>query len=330
MEDFDILSIGDASMDVFVYPSESEEYCRLDTKKAYISFVYGDKIPIRTLEFSIGGNAANNAVGVKRLGLNPCLILTIGDDDIGKKIEDSLIKEGLDTTYIVRQAGARSNYSTVINYAGERTILVYHAPRSYEFPVKMPRAKWVYLTSMGENFLPFYNHLYEWLNRNKDVKLAFNPGSYQLRVNPKVLEKILGRTDLLYVNREEAERISSFKGSKGREKELLKRVLALGPKIVVVTDGVWGSYFSDGKEFLKLGILPVDAYERTGAGDAYGAGFISALIKGKSYREAMLWGTVNSASVIGYIGAQKGLLRETEIKLWLERAKSVNLKPESF
>ena len=73
---------------------------------------------------------------------------------------------------------------------------------------------------------------------------------------------------------------------------------------------------------MKAGVLPVDAYERTGAGDAFGSGCISALIKGKSFEEALLWGTVNSASVIGYIGSQKGLLREHEMPLWLERARS--------
>jgi sugar/nucleoside kinase (ribokinase family) len=72
--------------------------------------------------------------------------------------------------------------------------------------------------------------------------------------------------------------------------------------------------------------MPVDAYERTGAGDAFGSGCLSALIKGKDITEALLWGTVNSASVIGYVGAQRGLLKEDEMKTWLERAKSSNVE----
>ena len=68
--------------------------------------------------------------------------------------------------------------------------------------------------------------------------------------------------------------------------------------------------------------MPIDPYSRTGAGDAFGAGCVAALIKGKSFEEALLWGTVNSASVIGYVGSTKGLLKDAEIPNWLERAKS--------
>ena len=66
----------------------------------------------------------------------------------------------------------------------------------------------------------------------------------------------------------------------------------------------------------------MDAYERTGAGDAFGSGFLSAVIEGKTLEESLIWGTVNSASVIGYTGAQKGLLKEKDLDMWIERFKS--------
>lgn len=62
----------------------------------------------------------------------------------------------------------------------------------------------------------------------------------------------------------------------------------------------------------------------------FGAGCISALIKGKSFKDALLWGTLNSASVIGYIGAQRGLLREEETPEWIERAKSCKVEVGEF
>ncbi|PIT87585.1 MAG: hypothetical protein COU31_02095 [Candidatus Magasanikbacteria bacterium CG10_big_fil_rev_8_21_14_0_10_40_10] len=98
----------------------------------------------------------------------------------------------------------------------------------------------------------------------------------------------------------------------------------------IITDGGDGSFVYDGKSFLKAAVLPIDAYERTGAGDAFGAACIAALIKGKPLKEALLWGTINSASVIGYIGSQKGLLKDSEIPTWIERAKSCNLSVEEF
>ena len=326
----DLLSIGDATIDVFMLPTESEGLCRLDTKECLIAFPYGQKIPVKSLEFTIGGNAANNAVGVKRLGIDSGILLTLGDDGVGGMIINQLKKEGVDVTYVIQQPATTSNYSTIINYQGERTIFSYHAPRSYEFPVALPKVNWVYLTSMGEAFRPFYNHLVEWLLKNPDTKLVFNPGTWQVKGSVEAIAPILKLTHMIYVNREEAEKITNFGESIGREKELLTKLHEMGPKICIITDGGNGAYAYNSQVFLKCGILPVDPYERTGAGDSFGSACLSAVVKGKTLDEALVWGACNSASVIGYTGAQKGLLKIDEIDVWLERAKSSGVKVEQF
>jgi len=326
----DLLSIGDASLDVFLTPVESETFCRLDTKECFISFSYGDKIPVKRMEFTVGGNAANNAVGTKRLGVNSGLVTTMGEDMVGTQILEQLEKEGVDTTFVITQPVSNSNYSVIITYGGERTILSYKAPISYEFPVKLPNVSWVYLTSMGDSFRPFFNHLIDWLKINPQIRLAFNPGSRQLRVDYNQIADAVARSYILYVNREEAEKITGFTSSQGKEKELLNKVVELGVKVPIITDGNNGSFVFDGSKYLKCGVLPVDAYERTGAGDAFGSGCLSAIIKGKPLEEALLWGTVNAASVIGYTGSQKGLLHEDDMEIWLERARSSGVKVEEF
>ncbi len=330
MSDFELLSIGDVSMDVFLNPKETDVLCDINNKECKICFSYGDKIPVKNLEFSVGGNAANNVVGTKRLGIKSGLVATLGGDSVGNQIVEYLDAEKVDLTYAIQQPMAGSNYSTVVNYGGERTIFTYHSPRSYEFPVHLPDAPWIYLTSMGETFVPFYNHLLTWLKKNPSVKLAFNPGSWQLRIEPAMLKLVLALTYVVYVNRKEAELITGFGPSGNKDKELLVALSKLGPKVSIITDGDAGSFIYDGSRFVKCGVLPVDAYERTGAGDSFGAGCISALIKGKSLEEALLWGTVNSASVIGYIGSQKGLLHEDDMSVWLDRAKSSGVKVEEF
>jgi len=328
----DLLAIGDATIDTFMTPVETETMCKVDSKECLICFSYGDKIPVRNLEFSIGGNAGNNAIGTKRLGIASSIVLTLGDDNVGNMVTQKLKEEGVDLTYVIQQPGTSSNYSTVVNYSGERTIFVYHAPRSYEFPVNLPVAPWVYLTSMGESFGPFYIHLSEWLKKNPSVKLAFNPGSWQLRGGYDSIKEIMLQTHILYVNKEEAEKLSGFGESHGKERDLLIAVNKLGPKICIVTDGSNGSmaYDSINGKFVKAGVLPVDAYERTGAGDAFGSGALSALIHGKTLEEALLWGTSNSASVIGYTGSQKGLLKIDEMDAWLARCKSSGVSVSQF
>ncbi|MFC1625911.1 carbohydrate kinase family protein [Patescibacteria group bacterium] len=329
---YDLLSVGDATIDAFMVPLESETLCELNSKECYIAFSYGDKIPVKNLEFSIGGNAANNAVGVSRLGVSVGIVLTLGDDSVGAMIIQRLKEEGVDLTYVIQQPATASNYSTIVNYSGERTIFSYHAPRSYEFPVNLPTPPWVYLTSMGESFKPFYNHFENWIKINPQVKLAFNPGSWQIRAGIAGIGEMLKLTYLTFVNRSEAEKLTGLKETEGKEKDLLLAFSDLGPKVCVITDGAKGSfaYDSTSKKYIKAAIMPVDAYERTGAGDSFGSGCLAALIKGKDLKEALLWGTVNSASVIGYTGSQRGLLKETEIPEWIQRAKSSDVEIKEF
>jgi sugar/nucleoside kinase (ribokinase family) len=330
MSSFDLLSIGDASYDVFLSPSESESLCQLNNKESLICFNYGGKIPVKQMEFTLGGNAANNAVGTKRLGIATTSVITLGTDEVAEQIVKHLEKEGVDTTFVTTQPSTLSNYSVIITYSGERTIFTYKSPMSYLFPVKLPPTAWIYLTSMGESFRPFYNHLLEFLKVNPQIKLAYNPGSRQLRAGTKEIADMIARTQVLFVNREEAQGLTGMGDSHGTEKELLQGLVKLGVKNPLVTDGNNGAFVFDGEKYLKCGVLPVDAYERTGAGDAFGSGCLSALIKGKTFTEALVWGTVNSASVIGYTGAQRGLLTEVDMLHWLERAASSGVKAEEF
>ena len=328
--DIILLSVGDSSIDHFITPIESDTQCRVDTKECLICFTYGDKIPVTNFDVVVGGNAANNAVGTTRLGVKTGILITLGDDSAGNDIVENLKKEKVDTTYVFQQKETKSNYSLVVNYQSERTIFVYHAPRSYEYPVQLTKSPWMYLTSMGENFQPFYNHIADFIKANPDIKLGFNPGSWQFKAGVDKIKNILGLTHILFVNKQEAEKLTGLSPATDGEKDLLTALSKLGPKISIITDGENGSYAFDGTRYTKVGILPVNAFERTGAGDAFGSACLAALIKGKTLDEAMLWGLCNSSSVIGYTGPQKGLLHDSEMPMWLDRCKSSNVVVQEF
>ncbi len=328
--DFELFSIGDASLDAFLFPTESETLCQLNDHDSLICFSYGDKIPVKDLEFSIGGNAANNAVGTRRLGIKTAVCLTLGEDEIGNQIVEKLMKDNVDTSCVFRESDKRSNYSLALNYSGERTLFTYKDDMEYRLPDELPTAGWMYLTSMGDEFAKTYQKIVDWVKSHSEIKLAFNPGSRQIRAGYEAIKNVLAASEIVYVNRKEAEIISDFGDSTGKDKELLDKLSSLGPKTPIITDGPNGSFsLRDGK-YYKAGVLPVDAYERTGAGDAFGAGFLAAIIKGKKTEEAMIWGTANSASVIGFIGAQKGLLHEEQMTEWLDRAKSCDVFAGEF
>jgi len=324
-----LIVIGSARIDSFmdIPDDRAKQYCDLNTKKCVVELSYSAKIPLKRVEFLVGGNGANVAVGTRRLGIDSLLVAEVGTGPMGNLTKSELEKE-IDVSHISQAEGVPAGFGAVIVYQGERTILSYYPPYTPEFPTDI-ESEWAYLTSTGEAFADYYEDVYRWLQEKKP-KLAFNPGGRQIKKGAQWMKKYLEATELLIVNRQEGESIAGLSDTYGKEKYLIDALREYGPNMVVVTDGTAGSFSFDGESYLHCGVLPIDAIERTGAGDASSAAMLSALIKGKPMRDALLWATSNSASVIGYVGPQQGLLREDQMQEWLTRAQSSEVKVENF
>lgn len=318
---YDVISLGDMSVNVFLELDKKELEIRQQKNEKKICFNFADKIPVESMEKTIGGNACNVAVGARRLGLKTALVTQIGQDEEAKMVARELIKEKIDTKYITQNK--RTNFSAVINYSGERSIFIYHEPRTYTLP-RLPKAKFLYLTSMNTGWEKLIEPLSQYLDKT-GTKLAFNPGTFQLRAGIKQAQSILDRTEVIFLNLEEA-CIYVNKPRTTKISELLTSVHRHGPRVVVITDGPRGSYASDGTGQYFIGIYDVPVIERTGCGDAYGTGFIAALCQGKDVLEAMRWGSFESASVLQKIGPQAGLLTTKEFELTKRKYPDFNPK----
>lgn len=309
MKDFDLISIGDSTIDIFleVDPVEAVGLCNLNEEKCVVEFEYGAKIPVNKLtRVAAVGNAANNAIGSSRLGLKTAIYTVTGSDQDSLESKEIFEKEDVDTSLMVFESDKRSNFSTVINYSAERNIFVYHEERKYDIS-NLPKADWAYFTSVGKGHEILHEQIPTYV-KNYGVKLGYNPGSFELREGIEVLKPILAETEVLFVNREEAHGLVN--GELEDIKGLITKLYETGAKLVVITDGRGGSYASpDGHEVWFAGIpekSPV--IERTGCGDAYSTGFLAALMQKLPLPDAMVWGTMNATSVIQFIGAREGLL----------------------
>lgn len=311
---YDMISVGDATLDVFVGLSEASVLCNVQKDVCQLCLSYADKIPADSVQRVIGGNAANNAVGSARLGLKAAFYSIVGNDETGRQILSTVKREKVSTEYVHVDRKQESNYSVVLNYRAERTILVYHIDRTYRLP-KLKPTKWMYLTSLGKNHLDLHKQVAAHVKKT-GTKLGFNPGTHQLKQGLEKLKPMLAVTEVLFVNKEEARRIV---GEIADMKELLMAARHLGPKVVVITDGEKGSYAYDGREFWKCGITDTPVVERTGAGDSFATAFLAALNHGKGVAEAIRWGTMNSASVITKVGPQAGLLTKSGMAAWLRK-----------
>jgi len=320
----DLITFGHTTTDVFLAISDAVVKCDVNHKNCQICLDYADKIRVDSFSRAIGGNAPNTAVGASRLGLSVGVVSNIGKDANGDFVLEVLKREKIKDLNYIRRDSFGTDYSTIINFRGERTILAFHEKRKYVFPKKLCCAKWGYLSSMGEDFAEFNEKFLSWA-KECGAKIGFNPGIYELKAGVSRIKNVLQKGDFLIVNKEEAESLV-LKGSivvNATIRDLLSGLFNLGPKTVVITDGKNGAYSYDGAEILKMDIFPGERVEMTGAGDSFSSGMLSALVYGKSVKEALRWGAANSSSAIQKIGAIEGLLTEWNMYRILKEHSSI-------
>lgn len=317
----DFIAIGDTVVDEFIKLKEAHVHCDVNHQDCTISMQWGTKIPFESsVLIPAVGNAANAAVAAARLGLSSGFISNVGKDTFGEQIIAVFKREGVDTKYIAVNDGIQTNHHYVLCYEAERTILIRHEKYPYLVPKDLVPPKWMYLSSVGEHSETFHDDIAKWLAEHPETKLAFQPGTFQIKMGKEKLAKIYSSAEVVAVNKEEAEKILEL--GETDIKELLEKMRALGPKISLITDGINGAYVFDGANMLKVPMYPdpKPPENRTGAGDAMTSTFVIALALGKSLSEALMWGPINSMSVVQHVGAQKGLLTLSELEKLLTNA----------
>jgi ribokinase len=331
MGQIDILSVGDVVTDAFIKLLDDQAKVIPDKSGRLLAMQFGTKLPFDHVEIAQAvGNAANAAVAFARLGLKAGFATNVGGDQAGRDIIAALQHNDVDTRFVHLNVHNKSNYHYVLWYKEERTILIKHEEYDYHWPHLRPNEipRWIYFSSISQGALDYHDEVADWLDENPGTRLAFQPGTFQMQAGTKRLKRIYRRSEVLILNREEAAFVSG--GKREHLPDLFTRLHALGPKIVIVTDGPAGAYASDGKDIGVMPLYPDPAppKERTGAGDAFASTLVAALVKGLSLEEALRWAPINSMSVVQKVGAQAGLLNEKQLLSYLHHApKNYHVKP---
>jgi len=132
------------------------------------------------------------------------------------------------------------------------------------------------------------------------MKIALDLASYNV-VDAKLAdfkEIIENYIDIVFANEEEA---MSFTGLSPIE--ALKSISMLCD-IAVIKIGKEGSLVKRGEEVIKIGTIPVQCIDTTGAGDLYASGFLYGLAKGFSLKTCGQYGSVLAGHVIEIVGAR--------------------------
>jgi len=314
---FDIVTFGSATRDLFI---RSKDFKTLKNKEFItgqgICFNSGSKIYLDDLFFATGGGGTNTAATFSMQGLKTAYVGMVGKDTGGRAIKEEL-RDLKITSFISEDDKFKTAYSIIVSVSlKERTILVYNGACHYletkDIPFTKLKAKWFYIAGLSgksaQTLLPIIN----FAQKNK-IKVALNPGATQLNPGLNKLKNILDTVDVLLLNQEEGAKLAGLAFDK--EKEIFKKLDKYVRGIVIMTKGPEGVVVSDGKYIYSAGTFREKKYaDRTGAGDAFGSGFVSGLIKTNKIEEAIRLGSANGTAVVEEMGAKNGLLTKSQFE----------------
>ncbi|HTY39596.1 MAG TPA: carbohydrate kinase family protein [Candidatus Paceibacterota bacterium] len=333
---FDVITIGTATRDVFLHSKgfrivhDPKHLKRLGFPTGEVqAFALGAKLEVDTPVFTVGGGAANAAVTFARQGFRTAALYKIGRaDNHGQAVLKDMKKEGV-VSWAAFDAEKMTAYSVVlVAPTGQRTILNYRGASEdmakSNVPFSKLKARWAYIVP-GRIDLGVMLAVIKRLRAN-GTKIAMNPSAHYLEMGASRLRPLLKHLDLISVNREEAAYLTGLPYA--AEKKIFKWLDEWVSGIALMTDGPNGALVSDGKRLYEVSALRARVVDTTGAGDAFGSAFVSALVREKpvsdgcyseaAMREAIRRALANSTSVVEYIGAQPGILTKRQLseKRW--------------
>lgn len=325
---FDVITIGTATQDTFL---KSRFFNKIEDKKdlknyGIISgeatcFGLGSKIEVDEPIVDIGGGAVSTAITFSRQGLKTAAVFKIGKDEAGKSIISRLKKEKVSAFPSYDKKTKTASSSVLLSPDGERTILVYRGAsekvKKEDVILKNLQSKWVYIVP-GKINIGIIKNMVDRFHA-QGASIAINPSKTMLRLGLEKLSPIFKKTKVLIINREEAAYLTGI--DYGKENEIFKKIDSVFKGVFLMTDGRNGSWISDNKNIYYANVFKgFEILDETGAGDAFGSGFVAGLIhKRKSHHlenieYAIRLGSANAASVVQKIGAQEGVLTKKQFE----------------
>jgi sugar/nucleoside kinase (ribokinase family) len=305
-----ILGIGNALVDVMTLIDNDNILDIFSLPKGSMQLVDAEKSAIiksgtRNFKRNMvsGGSAANTIHGLAMLGINSGFIGSIGKDDTGDFFENDMKKAGV-KTFLSRRNSQTGTAVALISPGSERTFAT-HLGAAVELdagdlnPEDFKDYDILYL----EGYLIINKALVErtcMIAKDNNMKIAIDLSSYnvvdaKLSDFKEIIEKYV---DIVFANEEEAK---SFTGLAPMEAiNIISRLC----EIAVIKVGKDGSLVKKGDESVKIGTIPVQCVDTTGAGDLYASGFLYGYAKGLPLESCGQFGSVLAGHVIEIVGAR--------------------------
>lgn len=219
--------------------------------------------------------------------LIPSVVTAVGDDEYGTCMLTACRKRGVDTSHITVVPGGSTaviemllNGKDRVHHRAEKGVMIEYQPTGED--MDFIRSQDYIHTDLSWKVTDLLKDM-----RTAGTKIYFDFSKrYQHEDVPRILKNINYG-------------IFSFEEETEEVRELLRMGCGLGAEILIATFGEKGSLAFDGTQFYRQPCVPTaDLVNTVGAGDSYGAGFMSGILRGKSIPECMLLGARKSSEII--------------------------------
>ena len=344
---YDFITIGSATQDVFVQSDVASivTVSQMMKKSEFMSFPYGAKTEIADFSKNLGGGAVNTAINLANLGLKTSTIIKLGNDELNNTIKLKLAQSGIDIMNIIDSTKYLTGFSIIlVSFQGDRTVLAHRGANAHVHEKEVnfdaiKKARWVYVSPLSGDSNKILDKIAKFCEEN-NINLAINAGTTALKKGGKYFSKILKTAQIVVMNKEEATLVTKIQvrpDSKevkfSKEKihpdivEMLKTLKGDTQATVVITDGKNGVYCYDGKKIYVCPIYPATVVSTLGAGDAFSSTFCATMDKfNNDIEKALLYASINSASICGHFGAQEGFLTFEQIEEKLKEKPDFKVK----
>ena len=315
---YDIISVGSATRDVLLKAEGFELRQHADSPTGTEQcFPLGSKIEVKEIVMTTGGGGTNTAVTFGRQGFKTACVGVVGNDVIGEEVLAELKKEKI-TPIFQKHDDDLTAYSTILVHSNaERTILSYKGEGQHFEVDKINfgklKAGWLYINSLGGHY-DLFEALVNYAVKN-GIKIACNPGGKEIEHGIEKLKSLLAQIDIFITNKEEGIQLLGEELTESTE-WILNELQKVVKGIVVLTDGHNGVRARLKDREFNAGVPDSPVVERTGAGDAFGSGFVSEYIRSGDVAKAIQFGTANASSVVTKFGAKAGILKKGDWGPW--------------
>ena len=299
---FDVFAIGELLVDMI-----SDDYDADNSCNKYSRY--------------FGGSPANITMNIKRLGGNPIISASVGNDRLGEFLINNLKKNNINTDFINKVNNSTS--MVLVTKSKETPLPIFYRSADYNLEYNedigsiLKNSKIVHFSCWPISQKKSRKVIEKVIEeaRKNNVLIGFDPNYHEMiweegHDGIEYIKNLIGKLDIIKPSEVDAERIF---GPDTPENHMDK-FIQCGAKLVIMTLGKDGAIVSNGTETIKFKTLATEVVDTTGAGDAFWGGFYTALTSNYPLKEALNIGFATSAFKLKNVGAIAELPSIEELK----------------